>query len=77
MGRKSGEEDTEEIDPTFRSMTEQRDHKTRTVNRAYINHTGAPFVNLRDEKVRMGLQASTLWQDFWGIEMMLKEKSQS
>lgn len=68
-----GEGDAAEIDPTIRSMTEQRDHKTRTVSRAYINHTGAPFVNLRDEKVRMGLQASTLWQDFWGTEMMLRQ----
>ena len=27
-----------------------------------------------DGKVRMGLQASTLWQDFWGVETVLKRK---
>ena len=56
-----GDEDAEEIDPTIRSMTEQRNHKTRTVNRAYANQAGAVFANLWDGKVRMGLQASTLW----------------
>ena len=55
-------------------MTDQRNHKTRTVNRAYANQAGAVFSNLWDGKVRMGLQASTLWQDFWGVEMILKRK---
>lgn len=31
------DEDAEEIDATIRGMTEQRNHKTRTVNRAYAN----------------------------------------
>jgi superfamily II DNA helicase RecQ len=69
-----GDEDAEEIDPIIRSMTDQRNHKTRTVNRAYANQAGAVFSNLWDGKVRMGLQASTLWQDFWGIETVLKRK---
>ncbi|KAI7295671.1 hypothetical protein KC343_g82 [Hortaea werneckii] len=69
-----GEEDAEEADPIVRSMTDQRNHKTRTVNRAYANQAGAVFANLWDGKVRMGLQASTLWQDFWGVEIMLKQK---
>lgn len=69
-----GDEDAEEIDPTIRSMTGRSNHKTRTVNRAYANQAGAVFANLWDGKVRMGLQASTLWQDFWGVEMILKQK---
>jgi hypothetical protein len=69
-----GDEDAEEIDPIIRSMTDQRNHKTRTVNRAYANQAGAVFSNLWDGKVRMGLQASTLWQDFWGVGTVLKRK---
>ena len=69
-----GDEDVEEIDATIRSMTEQRNHKTHTVNRAHANQIGAVFSNLWDGKIRMGLQASTLWQDFWGVETILKEK---
>ena len=69
-----GDEDVKEIDVTIRSITEQRNHKTRTVNRAYANQIGAVFSNLWDGKIRMGLQASTLWQDFWGVETILKEK---
>ena len=55
-------------------MTNQRNHKTRTVNRAYANQTGAVFAKLWDGEVRMGLQASTLWQGFWGVEMILEQK---
>ncbi|KAM0710533.1 hypothetical protein Q7P35_002203 [Cladosporium inversicolor] len=69
-----GDEDAEEMDQIIRSMTDQRNHKTRTVNRAYANQAGAVFSNLWDGKVRMGLQASTLWQDFWGVETVLKRK---
>ena len=39
-------EDAEEIDLIIRSMTNQRNHKTRTVNRAYANQAGAVFSNL-------------------------------
>lgn len=69
-----GGEDAEEIDTTIRSMTKQRDHKTRTVNRAYANQAGAVFADLWDGKVRIGLQASTLWQDFWGLGMILETR---
>jgi superfamily II DNA helicase RecQ len=72
-----GDEDVEEMDPIIRSMTDQRNHKTRTVNRAYANQAGAVFSNLWDGKVRMGLQASTLWQDFWGVETVLKRKKRA
>jgi hypothetical protein len=41
-----GDEDAEEMDPIIRSMTDQRNHKTRTVNRAYANQVGAMFSNL-------------------------------
>jgi hypothetical protein len=47
---------------------------SRTVNRAYANQAGAVFSNLWDGKVRMGLQASTLWQNFWGVGTVLKRK---
>jgi hypothetical protein len=43
-------------------------------SRAYANQAGAVFSNLWDGKVRMGLQASTLWQDFRGVETVLKRK---
>ncbi|KAM0713375.1 hypothetical protein Q7P37_010337 [Cladosporium fusiforme] len=69
-----GDEDAEETAPIIRIMTDQRNHKTRTVNRAYANQAGAVFSNLWDGKVRMGLQASKLWQDFWGVETILKQK---
>ena len=69
-----GDEDAEEMETIVRSMTDQRNHKTRTVNRAYANQAGTVFSNLWDGKVRMGLQASTLWQDFWGVETVLKRK---
>ena len=55
-----GDEDAEEIDPIVRSMTMQRNHKTRTVNRAYANQTGAVFSNPWDSHIRIGLQASKL-----------------
>ncbi|KAM0714674.1 hypothetical protein Q7P37_003053 [Cladosporium fusiforme] len=69
-----GDEDAEETAPIIRIMTDQRNHKTRTVNRAYANQAGAVFSNLWDGKVRMGLQASKLWQDFWGVETVLRQK---
>lgn len=69
------EEDAEEMDPVIRSMTDQRNHKTRTVNRAYANQTGAVFSNLWDGKVRMGLRASTLWQDFSGVKQSSSERN--
>ena len=72
-----GDEDAEEIDLIVRSITVQRNHKTRTVNRAYANQTGAVFSNLWDGHIRMGLQASKLWQDFWGVEMILKKKKRA
>jgi hypothetical protein len=56
-----GNKDVEEIDSTIQSMTNQHNHKTQTVNRAYTNQAGAVFANLWDRKVQMGLQASTLW----------------
>ncbi|KAJ9620298.1 hypothetical protein H2203_008063 [Taxawa tesnikishii (nom. ined.)] len=40
------DEDAEEMEEDIRAMTRQRNHKTRTVNRAYANQTGATFGNL-------------------------------
>lgn len=66
------DEDAEEMDEAIQIMTRQRNHKTQTVNRAYANQTGSVFCNLWDGQIRMGLKASNLWQDFWGIEAIMK-----
>jgi superfamily II DNA helicase RecQ len=66
------DEDAEEMEDDIRAMTKQRNHKTQTVNRAYANQTGAAFGNVWDGLIRMALRASTLWQDFWGVEIILK-----
>ncbi|KAM0714670.1 hypothetical protein Q7P37_003050 [Cladosporium fusiforme] len=69
-----GDDDAEEMDDAIRTMTRQRNHTTQTVNRAYANQTGSAFSNLWDGQIRMGLRASTLWHDFWGVETILKSK---
>ena len=66
------DEDAEEMDDAIKTMTKQRNHKTQTVNRAYANQTGASFGNVWDGLIRTNLRASTLWQDFWGVETILK-----
>ena len=66
------DEDAEELEDDVRAMIRQRNHKTQTVNRAYANQTGAAFGNVWDGLIRMALRASTLWQDFWGVETVLK-----
>jgi superfamily II DNA helicase RecQ len=66
------DEDAEEMEVDIRAMTKQRNHKTQTVNRAYANQTGATFGNVWDGLVRTALRASTLWQDFWGVDTILK-----
>lgn len=71
------DEEAEEIDEDVRAMTKQRNHKTRTVNRAYANQTGAAFGNVWDGLIRTALRASTLWQDFWGVERILNPKKRS
>ncbi|OQN95085.1 hypothetical protein B0A48_18821 [Cryoendolithus antarcticus] len=68
------DQDAEEIEEDIRIMTRQRNHKTQTVNRAYVNQTGASFGNVWDGLIRTALRASTLWQDFWGVETILKPK---
>jgi superfamily II DNA helicase RecQ len=68
------DEDAEEMDEAVQIMTRQRNHKTQTVNRAYANQTGAVFSNLWDGQIRMGLKASNLWQDFWGVDAIMKGK---
>ncbi|KAI7228335.1 hypothetical protein KC365_g8524, partial [Hortaea werneckii] len=49
------DEDPEEIDKDVRAITKQRNHKTRTVNRAYANQIGTSFGNVLDGLVRMAL----------------------
>lgn len=71
------EKDAQEIDEDIRAVTKQRDHKTRTVNRAYANQTGASFGIVWDSLIRTALRAWTLWQDFWGVQTILKLKKRS
>ena len=71
------DEDAEEMDEAVKIMTRQRNHKTQTVNRAYANQTGSVFSNLWDGQIRMGLKASNLWQDFWGVEAIMKGKKRT
>jgi superfamily II DNA helicase RecQ len=68
------DEDGEETEKDIRILTRMRNHKVRTANRAYANQTGATFGNVWDGLIRMGLRASTLWQDFWGVNVMLRNK---
>jgi hypothetical protein len=35
------------------------------------------FSNLWDGQIRMGLKASNLWQDFWGVEAIMKGKKRT
>lgn len=66
------DENGEEYDVNVQAMTQQRNHTTRTVNRAYANQIGQSFGNVWDGLVRMSLRASTLWQDFWGVDVLLR-----
>ncbi|KAJ9654637.1 hypothetical protein H2201_008965 [Coniosporium apollinis] len=68
------DEDAEEIDEDIRIMTKQRNHTTRTVNRAYANQNNANFGNVWDGLIRRSLRASTLWKDLWGLDVVLKGK---
>jgi len=70
------DEDGEEIEADIKIMTEQRNHKTRTVNRAYANSTpsSATFANVYDGLVRKGLRASQLWQAFWGVDILFANR---
>ena len=68
------DEDAEEIESDIRILTKMRNHKVRTANRAYANQTGASFGNVWDGLIRMGLRASTLWQDFWGLSIMVRDR---
>ena len=64
------DEDGEEAETSIRAMTKQRNHATRTVNRAYANAAGPAFANAWDGLVRKGDLASTLWQEFWGVTQL-------
>ena len=61
----------EEIDDDIRAITRQRNHGTRTANRAYSNQAGASFGSVWDGLVRRGLRASTLWHELWGLDTLL------
>jgi superfamily II DNA or RNA helicase len=65
------DEDAEEIEADIRAMTRQRNHTTRTVNRAYANQHNANFGNVWDGLIRRNLRASTLWKDLWGLDTVL------
>ena len=65
------DEDAEEVEADIRAMTKQRNHSTRTVNRAYANQHSANFGNVWDGLIRRNLRASTLWKDLWGLDALL------
>ena len=67
----ANDEDAEEIEADIRIMTKQRNHSTRTVNRAYANQHNANFGNVWDGLIRRNLRASTLWKDLWGLDQLL------
>ena len=67
----ANDEDAEEIEADIRVMTKQRNHSTRTVNRAYANQHNANFGNVWDGLIRRNLRASTLWKDLWGLDQLL------
>ncbi|KAG9241070.1 P-loop containing nucleoside triphosphate hydrolase protein [Calycina marina] len=52
-------------------MTSQRNHSTWTVNRAYANQQNSSFGNVWDGLIRRNLRASTLWKDFWDLDILL------
>lgn len=64
-------EEAEEIDADIRAMTSQRNHSTWTVNRAYANQQNSSFGNVWDGLIRRNLRASTLWKDFWDLDILL------
>jgi hypothetical protein len=68
------DEDAEEMEHDIRILTKMRNHKVRTANRAYANQSGANFGNVWDGLIRMAHRASTLWQDFWGVNVILRDK---
>lgn len=68
------DEDGEEMEDDIRILTRMRNHKVGTANRAYANQQGATFGNVWDGLVRMGHRASTLWQDFWGVNLILRDR---
>ncbi|HEY0934969.1 MAG TPA: DEAD/DEAH box helicase, partial [Trebonia sp.] len=68
---RADDEDAEEIEADIRAMTQQRNHSTRTVNRAYANQHNANFGNVWDGLIRRNLRASALWRDLWGLDQLL------
>lgn len=60
----------EEIEADIRVITKQRNHSTRTVNRAYANQQNAQFGNVWDGLIRWNLRASALWRDLWGLDQL-------
>lgn len=73
----NGDEDGEELEQDIRTLTKMRNHTVRTANRAYANQNGANFSNTWDGLIRMGLHASTLWQDFWGLSVMVQNRKRA
>jgi hypothetical protein len=67
------DEDAEEVEADIRAMTKQRNHGTRTANRAYANQQNSNFGNVWDGLIRRSLRASTLWRDFWKLETLFDE----
>jgi hypothetical protein len=71
VGANGDDEDAEEIDDDIRTMTRQRNHSTRVVNRSYANQLNANFGNVWDGLIRRNLRASSLWRGLWDLDTVL------
>lgn len=63
--------DEEEVEEDIWLVTGQRNHSTRTVNRAYANAMGGGFGNVWDGIVWQNMRASFLFQELWGVAALL------
>ncbi|ELR07734.1 hypothetical protein GMDG_08531, partial [Pseudogymnoascus destructans 20631-21] len=71
VGANDDEEDAEDIDDDIRTMTRQRNHSTRVMNRSYANQLNANFGNVWDGLIRRNLRASSLWRELWDLDTVL------
>ncbi len=70
------DEGSEEIAPDVRTMTKQRNHRTRTVIRAYANRApwSTMLANLYDGLTRRSLRASQLWQVWLEVDILFADR---
>jgi hypothetical protein len=71
--------DGEEIEADIKVMTEQRNHKIWTVNRANANQalSNSTFANVYDGLIQKGLRRSQLWHAFWRVRSSPPTRSEN